>query len=887
MDANTLEFAREGDKRAFADLVQAHYRAVYGVAFSAVGNWSAAEDIAQETFLVAWKNLPALRKPVAFGVWLRKIARNLSRNWLRSLSYRRQLETRQRELASAEASSRQDVHQQAERKEQRAQIWDALRSLSPRLREVVVLYYLEGRSVREVAQSLDCSPSAVKKRLERARPKLRAYFEARWEAELENERKRLQPPDAAKRFTAGLALGPVQAALGSAASGSGLISLWGHGLMHGELPSLIQSSVAGGLKLTGVKLAVSGACALLIGAVVLSFIHQPAPSGSDDTAPALVAWDAGDRPPTEAQTAALEPMPPQEKTSARQSVPTAAGVALAPPSAGAPVAPVEVRETIRITGHVFDEYGTPLPKATVTVMTGLPPAPKPTMVSSRNMARPPVTYNPPLKLVKGCAWLIEEGIADARSYIATCGTNGVFAVEATSADGRAVVAAWAAGCAPKAVSLELVPGEGTDDVSIALAPCLTLTGSVLNAQGRPVADATVRPTSWTWSGVNAAGAMGGMMASPVSCATDGHGRFTLPVARPGTLAVCVESPDEGEAVFTDLVVETDASTTLKYPVPAAVYGRILQSDSTPAEGCEVILSRTNTPVSHMSEGARSGGGAAGFGCAGGFGGAGGVVSSFRDKTYAAKVSADGTYRIERLDPNQAYVAAVTDERGACCVQGVPLGALRPGHTLAWNYTLQPPILIRGTVCDASTREPLAAVNVRCAKEGEAMSYRLMQPEITATDADGSYELRVVTGPGPYEIGPVFERFGARYAPVPEDEFAHALELEAKGAVELDLLLPAPHTRSFLVVDEDGQPAPGCAVDVREITDGSTSSWRYPEVTDADGRVTLSGLAPGVLLHCGFLLEAKGSSGESLQYEAEPGEVVEEETVALSAEDPRG
>ena len=57
-----------------------------------------------------------------------------------------------------------------------------------KLREVVVLYYLEGRSVAEAAQALNCSESAVKKRLERARPQLRMYFEAHWQAELERER---------------------------------------------------------------------------------------------------------------------------------------------------------------------------------------------------------------------------------------------------------------------------------------------------------------------------------------------------------------------------------------------------------------------------------------------------------------------------------------------------------------------------------------------------------------------------------------------------------------------------------------------------------------------------------------------------------------------------
>ena len=68
MNMNMLEHAQQGDKGAFSNLVESHYRMVYGVAFSTVGDWSAAEDIAQETFLVAWANRAKLRKSKAFGM---------------------------------------------------------------------------------------------------------------------------------------------------------------------------------------------------------------------------------------------------------------------------------------------------------------------------------------------------------------------------------------------------------------------------------------------------------------------------------------------------------------------------------------------------------------------------------------------------------------------------------------------------------------------------------------------------------------------------------------------------------------------------------------------------------------------------------------------------
>jgi RNA polymerase sigma factor (sigma-70 family) len=894
MNTNSLEHAQNGDGRAFADLVETHYRTVYGVAFSTVGDWSAAEDIAQETFLVAWKNLPGLRKPAAFGVWLRKIARNLSRNWLRSLSYRRQLETRQRELASAEAGPREGADSQSERKEQRAEIWGALRSLSPSLREVMVLYYLEGRSVKEVAQSLDCSPSAVKKRLERARPKLRAYFEARWEAELENERKRLQPPDAAKRFMAGVALGPVQASLGSAAAQSGLFSLWGHGLVHGELPSLIKSSVVGGLKLSSVKLAVSGSLALLIGAMAVAFMHEPEASGPDDVAPALVAKEADPIRPANEQTAALEPMTSQAEGSARQPVPISASVALAPPLAGAAVAPAKVEETVRITGRVVDESGRALPKATVTVATGLPPAPKFFGGSSGNMATPRPTFSSPLNLVHEYAWPVEADADDENSYTARCDATGGFAVDVVLDDARTVVAAWADGYMPESVSLETALTRGTDEVSIALAPCVTLNGEILSARGAPVAGATVHPTSLTWSDVSDSGAkaMGGMKSLRVSCATNDLGRFALPVSRPGLLAVRVKSATEGEAAFGGIAVEPGARVTLKYPLPASVRGRVLRSDGSPAEGCEVILSKNGSQTFAVSQTGQSGGGmgvgsGGGFGGGGGYdggGGLGGGAIGTAGKKHTAKVSADGTYRIERLDPTQSYLASIADEEGQLLAQGVALDALTPGLTLTWNHKLQPPTVVSGVVRDASTGEPLAGIKVRCTRAMEGMPQGMTRPEIADTGADGTYELRIATGPGSYEIGPVYDRNGSFAGPA--DAFAQVLELEANKVAEVDFALPSPHTRLFRVVDVDGQSVPGCIVDVREHTAGNSSSWRHPEVTGADGRVTLSGLVPGVLMDCLFRQESAEYSGESLRYEAEPGEVFEEETVVVAPEAPQ-
>ena len=86
--------ARTGDADAFRILVERYYGTVRGLAVSVVSDCVAAEDIAQEVFLVAWTNLNRLRRAEAFLMWLRKITRNCARNWLRKEHYRRKLAER-------------------------------------------------------------------------------------------------------------------------------------------------------------------------------------------------------------------------------------------------------------------------------------------------------------------------------------------------------------------------------------------------------------------------------------------------------------------------------------------------------------------------------------------------------------------------------------------------------------------------------------------------------------------------------------------------------------------------------------------------------------------------------------------------------------------------
>jgi RNA polymerase sigma-70 factor (ECF subfamily) len=214
-DAALVKAAGGGNGSAFSTLVDRHYRTIYALAFSRVGDWSAAEDLAQETFLVAYANLSRLRTPEGFLMWLRRIVRNLSANWIRSEVYRRRLTDR----LVQDKRDNEAIHDQGQRQEELCnRVWNAVRALSPTLRDAVVLYYMEDRSASEAARALGTTENAVYNRLHQARKRLRYILEAEIETELTHP----PPQTAGKRVTAALALGPAFPEAGQIAAGTGL-----------------------------------------------------------------------------------------------------------------------------------------------------------------------------------------------------------------------------------------------------------------------------------------------------------------------------------------------------------------------------------------------------------------------------------------------------------------------------------------------------------------------------------------------------------------------------------------------------------------------------------------------------------------------------------------
>jgi RNA polymerase sigma-70 factor, ECF subfamily len=166
-----------GDTDAFSVLVDRHRDAVFNLAYRLCGNAATAEDVAQEAFIRAYRKLRQYRTSLPFRNWVLGICANLSRSRYRSWRRKRDLE---QAYAEAEAVAR-DVTPAEMDAETRAELERALTSLPPTLRAPIVLRYMEGMTVEEVAQALGLRKSATKMRLARGREHLETVLRAQGE----------------------------------------------------------------------------------------------------------------------------------------------------------------------------------------------------------------------------------------------------------------------------------------------------------------------------------------------------------------------------------------------------------------------------------------------------------------------------------------------------------------------------------------------------------------------------------------------------------------------------------------------------------------------------------------------------------------------------------
>ena len=165
--------AARGDRDAYGRIVVGCQSTVTSIALAIVRDVPTSEDIAQEAFLSAWQNLRKLKNPASFLPWLRQITRNLARDHLRGQGLRRTSQGDIEAALAAVADPHPGPPERLAHEQEEAAAADVIDRLPEESREVLLLYYREGQSSRQVASLLGLQDAAVRKRLSRARQLVR------------------------------------------------------------------------------------------------------------------------------------------------------------------------------------------------------------------------------------------------------------------------------------------------------------------------------------------------------------------------------------------------------------------------------------------------------------------------------------------------------------------------------------------------------------------------------------------------------------------------------------------------------------------------------------------------------------------------------------------
>jgi RNA polymerase sigma-70 factor (ECF subfamily) len=177
-EAALIERCVAGDERACADLVAAHQRTVFNLAFHLLGDRDEALDLSQEVFLRVFRTLSRFRGQSALRTWIYRIVVNQARNRQRWWRRRRRadlvsLDDHLQRCGEIEATSEVLPDRLLASKETAARIWAAMEQLPFDQRTALVLREVDGLRYEEIAFSLDVAVGTVKSRLTRARQALR------------------------------------------------------------------------------------------------------------------------------------------------------------------------------------------------------------------------------------------------------------------------------------------------------------------------------------------------------------------------------------------------------------------------------------------------------------------------------------------------------------------------------------------------------------------------------------------------------------------------------------------------------------------------------------------------------------------------------------------
>lgn len=163
-----IDDCRQGKTKAQFEIYQLYYKAMYNTSLRLVNDSAEAEDIMQEAFLSAFKNINNYKEEVSFGAWLKKIVVNRSLDSLKKRKIQKD-PIDDRVLTLEEEDHNTDANDIAQ---EVAEVKQAIALLSQNYRTLITLHLIEGYDHEEVAEILNISNAAVRTGYSRARKKL-------------------------------------------------------------------------------------------------------------------------------------------------------------------------------------------------------------------------------------------------------------------------------------------------------------------------------------------------------------------------------------------------------------------------------------------------------------------------------------------------------------------------------------------------------------------------------------------------------------------------------------------------------------------------------------------------------------------------------------------
>lgn len=169
--AELIEQCRQGNREAFYRLYKLYAKSMYNVGYRIVNNTGEAEDVLQEAFISAFRNLHYYRGDATFGSWLKRIVVNKAINAIKKKRMEQLPENEEFDVADAEGQEERDFPFSVDT------VRKAIAALPDGYRAVLSLYLLEGYDHAEIAEILGISESTSKSQFNRSKKKLRTILE--------------------------------------------------------------------------------------------------------------------------------------------------------------------------------------------------------------------------------------------------------------------------------------------------------------------------------------------------------------------------------------------------------------------------------------------------------------------------------------------------------------------------------------------------------------------------------------------------------------------------------------------------------------------------------------------------------------------------------------